>query len=100
MIQTLGTKEKALHMLLMYRNVDTENGRKKAMHDYILLFGSLTYAMKAKRLLEREGVTCKLQRISERESKGCDYGIHIEEGRLLHATMLLREALIPYRMQT
>lgn len=70
------------------------------MHDYILLFGSITYAMKAKRLFEREGLTCELQRISPREKGGCSYGLRIEGGALLHATMLLRDASVPYRLQT
>ncbi len=70
------------------------------MHDYILLFGSVTYAMKAKRIFEREGVNCELQRISPREKSGCSYGLRIDGGSLLHATMLLREASVPYRLQT
>lgn len=70
------------------------------MHDYILLFGSVTYAMKAKRLLEREGVKCELRRISPMEKGGCSYGLLIDGAALLHATMLLRDASVPYRLQT
>ena len=70
------------------------------MQEYVLLFNSVTHAIKARRLLLHEGISCTLQRIKPSDAGGCGYGVSIVNADLLTATLLLREASIPYRMQT
>ena len=69
------------------------------MHDYNLLFGSATYAMKAKRLLAKEGVACTLIKQAGRKTEGCNHALQISSADSFRATLLLRDAGIPYRVE-
>ena len=68
------------------------------MHDYLLLLGSLTVAMKAKRALAAQGIKASIQKKSDVHGSGCQYGLQISSADLLGVTLVLRENGIPYRM--
>ncbi len=71
---------------------------RKAMQDYLLMLGSVTEAMKAKRALASQGIKANIRKNSEQRDGGCRYGLLVSEGDLLRVTLVLREANIPYRM--
>ena len=68
------------------------------MQNYLLLLGSVTEAMKAKRALAKQGIKTALQKNSVGREGGCNYGLLVSEADLLRVTLILREENIPYRM--
>lgn len=62
----------------------------------ILTVGSITYAIKARKLLNRKNIPSKLIKIDE--LKGCAYGIQIEDTQLLSAVSVLKENGIQYSL--
>jgi len=59
--------------------------------------GSVTYAMKAKRILLHKGIRSKLVKVlPERTERGCTHGIVIPSSRFFDAVLALKEADIPY----
>ena len=68
------------------------------MQDYLLLLGSVTGAMKAKRALASEGIKASIRKQSESRDGGCRYALAVSEADLLRVTLVLRENGIPYRM--
>lgn len=59
-----------------------------------LEFGSVTYALRAKGLLERRKIPCLLARSG---ISNCSYGLWIGNGDLERAKALLDTALLRYR---
>ena len=68
------------------------------MQDYLLLLGSVTEAMKAKRALANQGIKASIHKKSEGRDGGCRYGLTVSDADLLRVTLVLREENIPYRM--
>lgn len=67
------------------------------MNDIIIAVGTSTYAMKAKRLLLREGIESKVVRITPgRHNEGCSHGIELNESNLYDAAAVLRTNGIAY----
>ena len=63
----------------------------------IITLGSMTYAIKAKRLLGSIGIPSRLIKVDSTESKeGCQYGIEIPYAAFMHAIDILRSNRIPY----
>ena len=62
----------------------------------ILTVGSMTYAIKARKTLNRKDIPSKLVKINE--SKGCAYGIEIDDTKLLSAVSALKENGIQYSL--
>jgi len=59
--------------------------------------GSVTYAIKVKKLLERSGVKSKLIKVDSSKSKsGCTYGIQLESVRFYDAISILKKSGISY----
>ena len=68
------------------------------MQDYLLLLGSVTQAMRAKRALANQGIRASIHKQSERRDGGCHYGLLVSDADLMRVTLILREENIPYRM--
>lgn len=61
--------------------------------------GSITYAVKARRLLARGGIKTRLIKLSSSESaSGCAHGIVIASARFFDAVVILKENGIPYSL--
>lgn len=67
------------------------------MDTTIITVGSVTYAIKVKKLLERAAITAKVVKVeSSKSSKGCAYGIKIPSPLFYNAAALLRNKGIDY----
>ena len=70
------------------------------MNTTIITVGSVTYAIKAKKLLEREGVSASLVKMeSSKSDGGCTHGIKIYESNLYDAVAILKRMGIDYRVR-
>ncbi|MBR2465654.1 MAG: DUF3343 domain-containing protein [Clostridia bacterium] len=68
------------------------------MKTSVFTVGSVTYAIKAKRLLAREGLTSKLVKTDASKSTGgCAYGIEFPTKDLYAAASIMRSAGIYYQ---
>ena len=67
------------------------------MNKIIIILGGVTYAMKLKKLLLREGIRSKQVKLSNAEAyNGCVYGIEIERMDFLRAVVIMKENGIQY----
>lgn len=66
------------------------------MGKIIITFKSVTYAIKAKKLLLKSGTEAKLVKISKDALSGCTHGVEISEGLFLNAIGILRNSGIEY----
>ena len=67
------------------------------MKKIIITLPSLTYAMKAMRLLKRNKIKARLIKLSDvREKDGCQYGLEIYEAEIFGIAGLLRNEKIEY----
>ncbi len=62
--------------------------------------GSVTLGIKAKRLLEDNGIKSKLIKTDSSDRGGCIYGIRIKSTELYKAVMILKENGIAYTPHT
>ena len=65
------------------------------MKGTILTVGSVTQAVKARRLLARSGIRAKLVKINSKDI-GCNYGIEVKGAVLYDVAAVLRGAGIEY----
>lgn len=69
------------------------------MSKTILNIGSVTYAMKARKILQRAGILSEVVKLGVGESKrGCSYGIKFSTDKLYDAVMELKNNLINYEL--
>ena len=67
------------------------------MDNSIITLGSVTYAMKARRLLIREGIRSRLVKVlPENTDNGCTHGLVIASARFFDAVVVLKKHDIPY----
>lgn len=67
------------------------------MNTSILAVNSVTYAVKAKKLLRQAGIYAKLKKVDRMRIKtGCQYAIEIARDDFLSAVAILRTHNIPY----
>ena len=66
------------------------------MEKIIITFKSVTYAIKAKKLLLKFGTEAKLVKIAEDSLSGCTHGVEISEASFLNAIGVLRNSGIEY----
>lgn len=67
------------------------------MDNSIITLGSVTYAMKARRLLIREGIRARLVKVlPENTDNGCTHGLVIASARFFDAVVILKKHDIPY----
>ena len=65
----------------------------------VITVGSVTYAIKAKKLLLREGISAKLIKVSDTIiAQGCAHGIEIPAKDFYTAVSVLRNANIEYKV--
>ncbi len=58
----------------------------------IIVFSSVTYALKAQSLLAREGIGTRLEKLNKDQTlKGCGYGLRIEKKKIAEATSILKK---------
>ena len=71
------------------------------MNNTTITVGSVTYAMKARRLLLHSGIKSRLTKLlSEKAYGGCTHGIIIPTARFFDAVVILKNASIPYSIYT
>ena len=68
------------------------------MNTTIITVGTVTYALKAKKLLEREGVNASLVKLDSSED-GCTHGIKIYESNLYDSIAILKKMGIDYQVR-
>ena len=69
----------------------------RVLNTAILTVGSVTYAIKARKLLLRSGIRSKLVKVNENKSaRGCSHGIEIDGSDFYSVVAVLRESGIPY----
>lgn len=61
------------------------------MNKSTITVGSVTYAIKLKKLLSREGIQSELVKVSDEERRGCTHGLKIKRTDLFSAIGILRE---------
>ena len=69
------------------------------MKNTIVKIGTVTYAIKAKKILSRAGISSKLVKIGDSDSKGgCTYGLEFGDNDFYSAIIELRKAEIVYSL--
>ena len=66
------------------------------MGKIIVTFTSVTYAMKVRKALAKEGINAKLVKVGDENRRGCTHGIEITNGEFLSVIGLLRNLGIEY----
>ena len=62
-----------------------------------IVIGSVTYAIKAKKEIASRGVFARVVKASQKQSKGCSYGLEIEAKDRMRVYAVLDELGIAYR---
>ena len=63
--------------------------------------GSVTYAIKVKKILERAGIRCKLIKVNASNiNKGCNYGINVAASHFYDVIVILKNNGIVYSVYT
>lgn len=58
----------------------------------ILVMSSVTYALKAQGILDREGIGTRLEKLNKSQTlRGCGYGLRIEKSKVEKATGILKD---------
>ncbi len=66
------------------------------MVNYLMIFGTMTHAQKAARLLDSAGITALIQRAPHKlTEKGCSYAVKVSENRMTAALSVLTAAGMP-----
>ena len=58
--------------------------------------GSVTYAIKLRKLFMRAGIESKLVKVAGEKSGGCTHGVEIDESDFYRAVVIMRENGIEY----
>ena len=76
------------------------------MEQNILIVSSVTYAIKAKNELLREGINCKVEKLKKVQTlKGCGYGVAIARDNTDYAVDVMKRAnikvieIVPYHTE-
>ena len=69
------------------------------MNNTIITFSSITYALKARKLLLRADIRSKLVKTESKSSEGCTHGLEISEHQLYGAAAVLRDNGIGYEIK-
>ena len=73
-------------------------GRSHILENTTITVGSVTYAMKARRLLLHAGIRAKTVRILPEGKRGCNHALIIPSSRFFDAVVILKENAIPYSL--
>ena len=66
------------------------------MNKIIVTLGSVTYAIKLRKLLAREDIESELVKVNTKETNGCTHGVKIDQKDLLRAVVIMREKGFEY----
>ena len=67
------------------------------MNNTIVTVGSVTYAIKLRKLLSREGIQSKLIKVEDARGRlGCTHGVELKKTDFLSAVVIMRENDISY----
>ena len=67
------------------------------LNSTIVTVGTVTYAIKLRKLLLREGIRSKLVKVDARENKsGCIHGVEVENKDFYHVISILKSNGISY----
>ena len=66
------------------------------MKKIMITVGGVTYAIKLRKLLLRDGIESELIKISSSKSGGCTHGVRIRDRDLFRAIGIMREKGIDY----
>ena len=73
--------------------------RIKRLNTTIIAVGSVTYAVKTKKLLERMGISASLVKVDTSKTNGsCTHGIKIQSSYLYDAVAVLKKMGIDYQV--
>lgn len=68
------------------------------MKSYLITFRSITYAQRAQKAMESQGIRANLRRTPRwMEERGCGYAVEAKLTDILQGTTLLRQEGIPFR---
>ena len=68
------------------------------MENYIITFRSVTPAQRGEAMLQRVGVSCRLQRTPRwMEAQGCGYSLHVKSRDISGVIEMLRDKKVPFR---
>ena len=71
------------------------------MNSIIITVGSVTYALKLKKLLSRESIRSRLVKLSNTDDGlGCTHGLEIEEKDFYSAVVIMKRNEINYKIQS
>ena len=68
------------------------------MADVKIVIGSITYTMKAKKVLNEHGITAYITKYQEARHHGCSYGLKINQASYIAAIGLLNEHHIKHHI--
>ena len=66
------------------------------MNSITINVGSVTYAIKLRKLLSRQGIESELIKMTGRNKEGCTHGVRIKRLDLFRAVVIMREKGIEY----
>ncbi len=68
------------------------------MKEYQITFRSVTYAQRGERLLNQQGIGCRLHRTPRQmQERGCGYSLRLRTADIYGAVALLQGAQLPLR---
>jgi len=68
------------------------------MSDVKIVIGSITYAMKAKKIVNEHGITASVVKYEGLQHRGCSYGIRIRYEQYMNVVGILNEHGIRHRI--
>ena len=72
-------------------------GRSFDLNNIIVTVGSVTYAIKLRRLLSREGIRSKLVKVDKAGTQnGCTHGIELGRSDFYRAVVIMKENNVVY----
>ena len=69
------------------------------MKRILLTVESITYAMKARKLLNSQGISATVIKNDGAKNEGCRYGVEISSGEMMEAAKIMRENGIKYTVK-
>lgn len=66
------------------------------MNTITITAGSVTYAIKLRKLLARENIESELIKMTDKEKQGCTHGVKINRSDMFRAVVIMREKGIEY----
>ena len=69
------------------------------MNNVTVTVGTVTYAIKLRKLLSRAGIRSRLVKVEGNESAGCTHGVEIAREDFLNTIYIMKENGIPYSIK-